>query len=360
MLSGCPVWVTLGALIISASFAFILFALWKIHHLIKSEALQWNKFEHRTVKQIYTDAMAMPGLMTKFLSFFVSVHERRFLGEWSIERNANLWGFLLAETGALYYCFALRMGKMILVAIVLNLEMPSMPLVPPFILLFLYFFGAIEGFMLWSNRDSWTNKGEALMAVGNFLVVLIMVLQVAVEEDRLPPGLAGPVGIWLTCATTSMSMIVALAEPVLNIFQGPLGTTLGAIQKGLSKLGLGHMARPVVHFLEEVVFVTIMLFNGVIGREMHRVAEHKLNEELATHKLFLFATVLRCAEKWKLRTFGHRLHPAAHSPSVRQEEDLIQSLILAENSVNCHRFVLKVHFKLDIRQLGLLSWKMKV
>ena len=148
LLSGCPVWVTLGTLIISASFAFILFALWKIHHLIKREALQWNKFEHRTVKQIYTDAMAMPGLLAKFLSFFVSIHERRFLGEWSIDKNANLWGFLLAETGALYYCFALRMGKIILVAMVLNLEIPSMPLVPPFILLFLYFFGTIEGFKL--------------------------------------------------------------------------------------------------------------------------------------------------------------------------------------------------------------------
>ena len=360
MMSGCIAWTILGAVVISGTSSFIILSLWKIHELVKSQKLKWSAFEHRTLKQIYQDALAMQGMSAKLLFFFVGIHERRFMGEWIVSDDARLWGFLLEETGTVYFCFAIRMLKMILVSIVLNLQIPSMPLVPPLILLSLYVFGAVEALILRANRDIWTNKGEALMAVGNFCAVLMVVLQVAVEEDRLPGFLSGPAVIWLSCATTGVSAVVALAEPVLNLFQGPLGTAVGGIGAGLKRIGLGYLMRPVIHFGEELMFVVIMLFNGVLGREMHRVAEHKLNEELGGQRLFLYATVLRCAEKWKLRTFNHRLHPSAHDRSVGQEDSALQGLGLGRDDAGGSRFVLKINFKLDIRQLGLLSWKMKV
>jgi len=203
-----------------------------------------------------------------------------------------------------------------------------------------------------------------LMSVGNFLAVLLMVLQVAVEDRRLPAFLTGSTAILLTCATTAVSAVVALAEPVVNLAQSPLGRfvgrVVGTIAKGLNRIGLGRMVRPIIYFLQELLFVIILLFKGVLRRKMHRVAKHKLNEELGSQKLFLYATVLRCAEKWKLKTFRHRLHPSARDRSGGPQDGSIQGFGRASGDASGSRFVLKIHFTLDIRLLGLLSWKMKV
>lgn len=67
------------------------------------------------------------GFWNKMRYFFILLHDSRFVGDWAKNNNeAKMWGFFLANTAGLWFCFSFPLVRKVASAIAANVQLPPL------------------------------------------------------------------------------------------------------------------------------------------------------------------------------------------------------------------------------------------
>jgi hypothetical protein len=134
---------------------FLVFAVVKCRALCSEGNLEYGAFPHRSVRTIYNDAMEIHGTGNKIMTLLVDLHDIRYRGDWAKKSaDAKMWGFFLANTAGLWFCFAIPLVKKLFTAVAVNIPFPAWS---AGFMCFIYWVDAVSGVCLRGHRDHFVN-----------------------------------------------------------------------------------------------------------------------------------------------------------------------------------------------------------
>ena len=173
------------------------------------------------------------------MSLFISLHDMRFKGDWAKKSDeAKMYGFFLANTAGLWFCFAIPLLKKILSCLCVNVALPT---VNAALMTVIYWTDVGCSVYFRGHRDAVVNFSGTLVALGNACSLLLAALPMLMPPEWLPEWISGPYVIMLTSAMTAISALVALIGPISDAMS--VGSR--AIATALKFGGCLAMIRPV-------------------------------------------------------------------------------------------------------------------
>ena len=210
----CWLWVLAGVAVMAAPIGILTFGLYKCWVLQAEGSFTFGAYPHRSVRQIYEDAWRATGLHRKVMTLLVDLHDKRYRGDWAKKSDdAKFWGFFLANTGHLWFCFCFPLVKKVFTAVFVNVTLPS---VNASMMLVLFWIDAITGLIFRGHRDHVVNFSNSASAVCNCGALLVASLPHIMPPDWVPGWVKGPYMILLTSVATAISALVALAGPLAS------------------------------------------------------------------------------------------------------------------------------------------------
>ena len=243
ILSGCWGWLYVGVVLLALPLCFFAFCLYMCRKLFSNGSFKYTPTPRHSIKEIYRKSTQAAACLAKVSTFLVAFLDIRFKGDWGkLSPEAKTWGFLLANTGPLWFCFAFPLLIKVVTAIASNVPDPKTNAV---LMLAIYCGDALSSALFRGHRDRLIDATTVITGFGNFATILTLSLPVFMPPDWLPDWISGPYVIMLTSIVTGVSAVAALLDPFVN--------TMGTVSKGLTKVftacGLGTFTGPLVSLL---------------------------------------------------------------------------------------------------------------
>jgi len=240
ILSGCWLWLYVGVVLLALPLCFFAFSLYICRKLFSSGSFKYTPTPRLSIKEIYRKSTQATGCLAKVSTFLVAVLDIRFKGDWGkLSPEAKTWGFLLANTGPLWFCFAFPLLIKVVTAIASNVPDPK---TNALLMLAIYCGDALSSALFRGHRDRIIDATSVITGFGNFATILALSLPVFMPPKWLPEWISGPYVIMLTSIVTGVSAVAALLDP--------LAGGLRSVTKGLTKVfkafGCGAFAGPLV------------------------------------------------------------------------------------------------------------------
>ena len=239
MVSGCLVWATIGGAVLLFPVSILCYGFYTIHVLMRKNELTFTRFDSRSFKEIWQLVSAQKGIRPKLASLLICISDKRFVGDWQKHSaRARFWAFFLANTGVLWFCFAIALAKKLSTCLVLNWTTGPVNAV---FLMIIYWFDTITGVILRGHRDHVCNFSGACTNISNGLAITLAALPIILPEDWVPSWVKGPIVMFLLTAGTAVQAIVAMLEPAKGFYT--------MVKNILSQCGLIALAGPLVAML---------------------------------------------------------------------------------------------------------------
>ncbi len=216
--SGCLTWALFGALTLLLPFCTIVYGSFRIRYLMYREALVFLMHQGREISQVRADfpqpagksIISRAGWIARFANTLLS--DRRFRGDWVKKTaEAKFWGFFVENTGGMWFSCALGPTLKLLIPAILNWTNGILNAV--MIVCILWGYGIIS-FFLHGHRDNLINVGGALIDLGNALAVTFTAVHVILPKYMVPTWINGPLALYCLLASTILSVLIAIAEPL--------------------------------------------------------------------------------------------------------------------------------------------------
>lgn len=182
-----------------------------------------------------------------------------------------MWGFFLANTAGLWFCFAIPLLKKIFSAAVSNVSMPSMNSA---LMTTLYWTDVVCSVYFRGHRDIVVNFSGAVVAVGNGCAVLLAALPLLMPPEWLPDWISGPYIILLTSAMTAITAVVALIGPI----SGALSGVSKVITKAFQYAGCLAMARPAIALVNALRVSLVARFQRIFLTRSKKAMKESLEK----------------------------------------------------------------------------------
>ena len=240
ILSGCWLWLYVGVVSLALPLCFFAFSLYKCSKLFRSGSFKYTPTPSHSIREIYRKSIQATGCLTKASTFLVAILDMRFKGNWGkLSPEAKTWGFFLANTGPLWFCFAFPLLIKVVTAIASNVPDPK---TNASLMLVIYCGDAVSSALFRGHRDRLIDATSVITGVGNFATILALSLPVFTPPNLLPEWISGPYVIMLTSMVTGVSAVAALLDPLTN---GVRSLTKGLVAV-FEALRCGAFAGPLV------------------------------------------------------------------------------------------------------------------
>ena len=243
ILSGCWLWLYVGVVLLALPLCFFLFGLYICRKLFSEGSFKYTPTPQYSIKEIYRRSTKAAGCWAKVSTFLVAVLDIRFKGDWGkLSTEAKRWGFFLANTGPLWFCFSFPLLIKAVTAIASNVPDPQ---TNALLMLAIYCGNALLSVLFRGHRDRLIDATTVITGFGNFATILTLSLPVFLPPEWLPDWISGPYVIMLTSIVTGVSAVAALLDPFVN--------SMGTIARGLAKVftdcGMGAFSGALVSLL---------------------------------------------------------------------------------------------------------------
>jgi len=216
-------YVLVAAMTVSIPISLLAFGVYKVWRITAKGNFSFNAYPHRSVKDVYNnsmykDSMKAHGLNRRLMTLLVDLHDMRYRGDWAkTSDDAKFYGFFLANTGHLWFCFQFPLIRKVLTAVTVNI---ATPILNASFMTALFWVDCIVAVFFRGHRDHAVNFSGALTAVGNSCAVLLLALPSFLPPEWVPGWVSGPHVILLTSACTAVAAVAALIEPVASLISG--------------------------------------------------------------------------------------------------------------------------------------------
>jgi len=198
--------------------SLLAFGVYKVWGITAKGNLSFSAYPHRSVKDVYNDSMKAHGLHRRLMTLLVDLHDMRYRGDWAkTSDDAKFYGFFLANTGHLWFCFQFPLIRKVLTAVTVNI---ATPVLNASFMTALFWVDCVVAVFFRGHRDHVVNFSGALTTVGNSCAVLLLALPSFLPLEWVPGWVLGPYVILLTSACTAVAAVAALIEPVASLISG--------------------------------------------------------------------------------------------------------------------------------------------
>ena len=243
----------------------ICFGIYTCRRLVQAGEFSFNKFETKGLGAAYRDARSSHSCRGGMMSLFISLHDMRFKGDWAKKSDeAKTFGFFLANTAGLWFCFAIPLLKKIACALCANVALPT---INATLMTAIYWTDVVCSVYFRGHRDGVVNFSGALVALGNGCSVLLAALPMLLPPEWLPSWISGPYVIMLTSAMTAISALVALIGPISDALSGSARAIAVALKYG----GCLAMLRPVTALVNALRVSMVARFQRIFLTRCVRV-----------------------------------------------------------------------------------------
>jgi len=230
-------WVCIASCFLSVPVIMILASIILVKRLKRDGAFSFNRNPARPFKQIFAELKehgnlrSFSGIQRKLSFLYIAIFDKRFAGEWAKKTpKAKFFGFFLANTGPLWFCFAFVLIKKVFTPIILNWTNGSTNAI---ITASIFWIDAGLQLVLQGHRDNLVNAGLLFIALGNAAAATITALQIVLPSDLIPEWMSGSVVMFCMLGATAVSAVTAVLGPagqligaLKNILTNPLGFIL--------------------------------------------------------------------------------------------------------------------------------------